>query len=647
MSDAVGWLVDHKNIYQQDSCAFISLTPMASYALEREGIQHSTVLDYTGDEERFLEGLQTYSILDEIISDLDMYLQDSQVLPKLKPSSYPYFFLKKLLDIIFMKVHIIQTIIDKESPDKMYITVNELPPKAHNPYYFSFDDEPVFSYILSCKGWPIKCRTVLYPPQNVHQKKRRICSSAKETVWQLADKIKNIDYFFNMGLIYKRQGLKKLVPEIINSVRTPGGGTVVICGSGYNWDDSLPEFYQTGIKPVLRLKESGKTVNPETLSKLYEQVLEICKKSEALKKYSYYRNIDLFPLLSKKIAEILSNTLIDYAAGYNQFQTLMDTSKIKCLLLSTQVRPFDQGAISAAHDNNVPVISWQHGGAGYSYHPIMPYAEFVNSDIHLVFGDGVKWSYLDTAQERHLMPLPRFVSVGSSSLDLQMRRARKRPRKNGRPRILYITEYWGTNMTYISTRFDPVKISERLWSFQRAMLDLATRHPESDFIIKLHPADISGEPVRSYVKDQSLCNVTIITNERTAVELMEKCDIIVIDFIATSILQALVLEKTMFVYSGMYEIDRVPLELIKKRAYTFDKIDELLTLLHGFLIKDPKIPALHSSVDNQNTEFIRRYGTFNHDGKSAKRAVKIIRDAIEAHKKIIHDFSVEKVQHHE
>jgi hypothetical protein len=606
-------------MYQKDSCAFIALTPMVSYALEREGIEHSTVLDYTEEEERVADGLRTYSILDEIIPDLNMSLRGLKVFPILNPSSYPYFFLKILFDVIFTKVHLLKTIIDKESPDEMYITVNKSIPVSPNPYNFS-NDEPVFWYILKCEGWQIKCKTIAYLSKRPHQDGGHHSP--------LVNKLKNDGRLINLGLICKRQGLKKAVTAFINSNKNRKQSAIVVCGSGYNWDDSLPEFYKSGIVPVLRLKESNKTANPETLLELYEQVLEVCNKSEALKKYSCYRNIDLFPLLSKMIAEIMSNALVDYATGYSQFLVLVETSKIKCLLLSTQVKPFDQGVIRSAHDNNVPVISWQHGGAGYSYHPMMPYAEFINSDIHLVFGDGVKQSYLDSAHQRHLTHLPRFVPVGSSSLDLQMREARGRPRKNERTRILYITEYWGTNIYYVSTHFDPVTINAHLWSFQRAMLDFAKRHPERDFIVKLHPADNSGEPVRSYVKDQSLCNVTIITNECTAVELMEKSDVIIIDFIATSLLQALVLEKPVFVYSGMFKIDRAPLDLIRKRAYASEKIDELLTLLHGFLTKDPKILTPRSSVDNQNTEFIRQYGTFNHDGKSAERAMKIVRDAI-------------------
>ncbi len=75
----------------------------------------------------------------------------------------------------------------------------------------------------------------------------------------------------------------------------------------------------------------------------------------------------------------------------------------------------------------------------------------------------------------------------------------------------------------------------------------------------------------------------------------------------------------------MYNMDDFPLTLLKKRAFLYDDFTTLLDDLEKFLIIGSAKFAQECNVDYFNRDFIQSFGTYLHNGNSAKRAAEIIR----------------------
>lgn len=407
-----------------------------------------------------------------------------------------------------------------------------------------------------------------------------------------------------------------------------GRGPVVIYNSGYNWDYSLAEFLKQGILPVFRITDKtlpSRSNTSDSIACTYNAILAFCKENASLHQCTQFGSIDTSALLFDRISSILSHVITDCADRYAQSQLFFEKTQARCLLLSTQAFHGDRAVIRAAADRGMKVISWQHGGSGFCYHPMIVQAEFLDSDIHLVFGEGVKKSHEATCRQAGYRKVPELVVVGSSWFDEEQRKIQQSCTRNCRSGpVLFITEFFNFNLYYNSAPLDSSIICDHFWQVQRQFLDLAANNRGVDFVFKLHPADFKGEPSREYAADHKLKNLRFIVQEHTVAELVLSASVIVIDLVSTSILQALLSDKPVFIYTGMYRMDERALALLKKRAFTYDKFEDLCCDLEIFFSEGLRPLLKRYGTDLANTEFIREFGTFRHDGKSASRATDIL-----------------------
>ncbi|HMK16513.1 MAG TPA: hypothetical protein VK450_06295, partial [Methanomicrobiales archaeon] len=297
---------------------------------------------------------------------------------------------------------------------------------------------------------------------------------------------------------------------------------------------------------------------------------------------------------------------------------------IRCLLLSAHVTPGGHAAARAARDCGVPVISWQHGGAGYCYHPMMPYLEFLHSDVHLVFGDGAAAGYRATAGRLGLERSPRFIPVGSSTLD-QVRKTPGGWRVPAPAPVVYITtSFLERKFYFISQGFDPVSWDEHLWSVQQGVIRLAQAHANRPFIVKLHPSHTSQEPIRSLMADNGVDNARIVVREQSIPDLARGSAAVLLDHVTTGILEAALFPVPIFVYTGLGGIEEPALTLLRRRAHCFGTLGEFLAGVEQFLAGKPG-GANGNPADDR---FLEAYGTFLDDGGSAGRAARVVRETL-------------------
>ena len=601
---------------------FVSLNPVISIELDRRRIPHTTTLDYGGSEERYRDGILAYSAVKRILEEIDNALSSGSgtTACPIKTASYSYYYVKILFDVIQTKVHLLREIIAKEQPQKI-ITFRCSQSEHQGIIPFSNDDS-VFADLLALDGWniPVIC---------LPSEKKNIFNTPNHNRNNLLREylIKN-SAFFNLATIIKRKGLRYIIPVVTASI-IHKKKAVVVYGSGYNWDDALGELYFAGLSPIIRYQNAHDCENrAEKERGIQDSIGKICNSSDFINRQAIMYGIDTRPLLFRKLSILLARTFNESLTAYQQFSVFLRTQHPRCLLLSTQADHTDRAIIKAAHDYGIPVISWQHGGGGYCYHPMMPFAEFIDSDIHLVFGEAVKQSYVDTAQRLEIPSSPNIIPVGSSSLDNIKKEFHEKSQTKETGLVLYVTTIFLNNRYYISDRWEQCSFDENLWSTQKKILGFAQKFPLMKFVIKLHPSQNKNSAIHQYAADLGVRNVTFVIDEKTISQLVQEVDMVIFDINSTGLLQALPSKKPIFIFSGLENHDKHTLNLLKKRAFVYGNNDALIKGLEEFLGSGLTTFTKRMNVDCNNTEFLEEYGTFRNDGKSASRAAHIVKEMV-------------------
>ena len=549
------------------------------------------------------------SILDEELS----YIPNN---PTLTPARYSIYMLKFLFDGLWNVIHILKTIVEEEHPDflRIYTTY---PIKSHQLRYAFSNEESVYVEVLNMPGWNIPIEII--KDTNPDAPDQTILNQKNTTFSRLLAWIKGKDLFFNLGLIGKREGFVLAAAALYYYITCWHRKPVLIYNSGYNWDDTLFELYRAGVCPIFRLSDEDIDRTYSNVQNYHEVVQKVCCSHPAMREFEQIFDIDVSSFFFDRASRIIGDSFGESIHSYLMTREMISQKKIRCLLHSARDRPRGHAIIKAAHDEGIPVVSWQHGGAGYYYHPIMPYIEFIDSDLHFVFGKGVAESYRTTIAKLGLKNTPVFVEVGSSSLDTFHMNSKKLSIKPANKSVVYITTAYLQNLYTIPHPYDPSDYDEHLWQIQMLILDLARKNPEKSFIMKFNSSQKNLEPVISYVNNNGIKNIKIVTSEMSIWELIEIADIVIFDLISTAILQVLTSETQVFAYSGLSDYDPGIVMQLKKRAYVSNNPREFIDYIEEY-IKTRNVSEY--PVDLTNNSFMVQYGTDIHTHNSAEKAVK-------------------------
>ncbi|MDD1690315.1 MAG: hypothetical protein LUQ66_06600 [Methanoregula sp.] len=611
----IDWVIQD-SVKSTGQSVFISLSATASYAYERYQIPYKSIRDFGGGEERYQQGLENFQRFDRIVTILDKELTLHHNNLTLTPARYSIYNLKILFDTLWNAIQILKQIIDIEQPD--FIRLYAIPRvRSVNKVCVFSNNESIYTEVLNMSGWNVQIEIIQETePDRIDQ---GITGRSYTRFSRLMDWIKEQDLLFNLGLISKREGIGLATLALYYHIIVMRRNPVLIYNSGYNWDDSLIELFREGMVPVYRIRDEFLTndITDDTAS--CEEVRNICGVHPGMREFDTILGIDVSTFFFERLSEIVGRALQESVVAYTYARKKIRRKNIQCLLLAACDTTMGHAIVQAAHDTEIPVVSWQHGGAGYSYHPLMSFIEFVNSDWHFVFGEGVATSYLSTSKCIGLKKIPRFVPVGSSSLDIFDRNKRKTAIKPDNGPVVYITTAYLRNIYMNSGKDDLGVFDEHLWDIQQHILNLAKNNPDKEFIIKLHPTHIDKEPLNGFVIDHNIRNVKLITSEMTIRELTDIAGIMIFDLISTGILQVLTSELPVFVYPGLYKVDPDPLMQLMKRAYvSYDK-NRFVAMIQQFI--DVHSVDSFDSVDVKNTDFLIRYGTDPVHHNSAVEAV--------------------------
>lgn len=612
--DSIHTVIRDKKTLSGD-LVFVSLTPGASYAFERCAIRYRTIKEYCFDDtECYIEGLENFNRIERIVTGLEKEIAPFHNIATITPAQYSIYNLKFLLDVLWTTILTLKKIIGSENPDFIRLYTSRNIRSNLERYAFS-NDESVYSEVLLLEGWHIPIRVIQTgqsdkeKPDPAHGK-----FSLKN---QIVSWIKKRDFLFNPGMIYNREGLQDCIKSFFHSLKPWHNKPVLIYNSGYNWDNSLSEFFQRGIYPVHRITDESFKNDLKGYPDFCDDVQKIYVSNKTLREFDHILGINVAPVILNRLSQIIATSIRESTGSYEIIRKMIQNKKIRALLLTTRERAAGHAIVQAAHDAGIPVISWQHGGGGYADFLMMPYIEFINSDWHFVFGEKVAEKFTYAAKVCRFDKLPLFFAAGSSSLDHLWRKKNKSRANQEHNKIVYITSDYHRNLYTISYPFNPFFLDEHLWNIQKRILEMAKNNPDRDFVIKLHPLHIDKEPLKSYVEDHNINNVTIITSEKSIPEVLDSADFVIIDHITTGILEVLTLKVPVFAYTGLYTLDPDAQLMLKKCAYASENLDDLCENAEKYILS--KTMSDHS-ISPDNCEFLKNYGTDIHSFNSAEKA---------------------------
>jgi hypothetical protein len=148
---------------------------------------------------------------------------------------------------------------------------------------------------------------------------------------------------------------------------------------------------------------------------------------------------------------------------------------------------------------------------------------------------------------------------------------------------------------------------------------LFSEFPDVQFIYKPFP-ELPPDPAVKIFKQN--CPNCKITSEYLVYEIALISDGIVVDFPSTALLEVLLTDKPVIVFSDKRFICLLAeaREILSKRAVVEEEITGFFNSLRQFISSDLKI------LKNSDRSFLKAYGTFLDDGKSAERVLEKIKE---------------------
>jgi len=283
----------------------------------------------------------------------------------------------------------------------------------------------------------------------------------------------------------------------------------------------------------------------------------------------------------------------------------------------------ETGFIMAAHNENIPVIFYQHGASmGDIKNPIWDLIDSFYSDYQLVYGEGAA-NYIRSMcinSGLHTVSIP----VGSARLD---RVGRIMPDKKilalrhsilgnkDMPLVVYVPGMFTNNFF----RYDYRELRDcRIFDLRCRLAEIFNNHPEVHFSYKAF-VSLGRDPTLEMLKEiHPKCS--IIKDHVPLTELQWATDLLIYEEPSTGMYEGLVTDKPMIVYvNHPYRMSNEVKIMLEKRVQVAENNNELIEKVNQFLDNGDFAP-----LDNPDREFVKAFCTHLDDGQSAIRAADAI-----------------------
>lgn len=578
---------------------WIALGPSAIWALSEKKIPHSIPEDFYSFKELDRYRMESRPKIENICRHLDMKLWS--LYPGLKATGMqPFLFsiapLIIICDTLASRIFRLQAVIAKYPGRRIW--VHKAPGYSTGRFGAGFSNQDnLWANILTLPGWNADVKFIKEPIDASLETKSPGANIRKI--------IKRSFFLNNLAANFISGGLAALIKAIFNN----SGGALLLRGSPYEWRHVIPALREKGWKIVFTDESVFRSGRKAVDQAVY--LKEAVMNDQAIKEVFSMDNISFYPLISERLERLSKDAvslcqLIDSKIG-----RVIKEYKIRAVLASSSPTLIDHAIEQASRRRQIPVIHWQHGFITHingKISQLNKYSDMMTSDGVLTFGDEVVKAY-----KLHTDDFPvSIIPVGSATLD-RIYNIRSRAAESFNKKILYITTRYYQNSWYGGIYNDNLFYIDQL-AIMNGLEYLRNRY-SAEVTVKLAPGKLCIDPP-FMSKFNSIFRV--VKDSPTFTELLSENHIIIIDTPTTKALEAVVWPKPVFILTGHIPYPKSGFELLAKRSILADDPEELLKALTRYI----ETKAYPASVAND--DYLRAYGIYLGDGKSAERAVEAV-----------------------
>ncbi|NYT04892.1 MAG: hypothetical protein GKC04_00750 [Methanomicrobiales archaeon] len=578
----------------------VAVTPEVCDALEARGMAYLPLSDAIDPERLFAESLALYHSVEAFSDAVDAHL--AGIFPDVArcdahPARDNFFSLYLLFDILLVRSTILKVLLEQTSPDMIIAFADDGPVPVRVPGGMPFTrDERIFPLLLRCNGAPPAVLCTGQP-----RREGRSPSGQPALAGRIKRDIRRHPLLRSLAAAFLAEGGPGgagLCLALLGNLLA-GKPAVAIIGFGYNWDYIFPHLVRTGYVPLHLPEGAGNGTDAPPPAGLIP--------ADLLAAYGTLGGLDASSIIADRATPLLWDAVAATPSCAAVVKEVIRRWRPCAFLCSTKTTFREHFAARTARKSGIPVISWQHGAAGFFRYPLLAHTECANTDLHLVWGEGVR-SALATDSEG--ASACRHEPVGSYHLQ-------SLPDFPPPPRpfpILYVTTSYFLSHYYFGYehRLDDIG----LWHTQKTILDTIGAAGVAS-VLKLHPGEEHTGPLLRHLAERGISSVSVVRGERTMQECLLEAGTVIIDFPSTTLLEALASGRTVFVLLAHFVLSEHATMLLKKRAYCSDDPASFARIIGRFCRGEP----LDQSPDTANTEFLEYYGIYRGDHGAAGRAV--------------------------
>ena len=279
----------------------------------------------------------------------------------------------------------------------------------------------------------------------------------------------------------------------------------------------------------------------------------------------------------------------------------------------------------AARRRGIPVVTEPHGPYGHFVNYVCVLFDSLATSHYLVAGPG------DIPYNRDYGRFPmQEVVTGSALIDASRRW--QVPRRAGlralgldpaRPTVLLVIQNVSWNVEYppYSLRDD-----RRSADMQLQVLEALVAHPDLQVILKGHPSRLYPQTPLAGIGKRLLGDRFAYISEWPFRRMLEMADFFVLDYAVTTIYEALVGDKPIYLLRDFYKTYPPAEEALQGCARVFDDADALVAALKADLASG----AAFRPAAGRDGRFMELYGDPYGDGRAAERVARAVADIAEA-----------------
>jgi len=483
---------------------------------------------------------------------------------KLQPARFNFYYLKIIYDAFFLRTYHLDRILKAERPDRVVYFRSH---RANFRREWFSEQESFYSLIVESLGasWGGEVVPLVLPEQPALPGRQ---PSPIPLGWRVKETLSRRARFLRLFLA---------------GILRPSAGRVLCLDLGYNipfvveelvprkisvwvWDgDGHPRRFGAP-KRVSRRMPSGPDADFDQTEQLCDRVFDNADLRDLWKWGEY----DLWPVVRARLQRVVEVCLPEVTRCFMQANRVFDRLCPDAVLSSDLTGYRAKTIAHAARQRGVPVIGFHHGELGSHHVPITLYQDLDSVDGYLCYGEGTA-AYI----RRHAPEIPALAVVGAPMIEQSARQAPSRRairRRLGldvdRPVILYLLTNMDRNWRYISYR---TPSDSTYFRVQRRIASVLVKHPEYQVIIKDHPGSAYA-PLRAWIANHEWPHIRMLS-EWPYAALIHLADTVIMDAPATSMIQALQAQNTIYIFNNWYKWEPDALEALRRCAFYSDDLD--------------------------------------------------------------------------